>query len=49
MTPPMRDTSLLSRETSEVAGYLSFNGELFAAEATALKKTPLSGTQRLAN
>lgn len=31
----MRDTSLLSCETSEVAGYLSFNGELFVAEATA--------------
>ncbi len=31
----MRDTSLLSRETPEVAGYLSFNGELFVAEATA--------------
>lgn len=31
----MRDTSLLSRETPEVSGYLSLNGELFVAEATA--------------
>lgn len=31
----MRYSSLLSREIPEVAGYLSFNGELFVAEATA--------------
>ncbi|WP_308513505.1 hypothetical protein [uncultured Turicimonas sp.] len=31
----MRYSSLLSREIPEVAGYLSFNGELFVVEATA--------------
>mgnify|MGYP000555088674 FL=1 len=31
----MRYSSLLSREIPEVSGYLSFNGELFVAEAAA--------------